>query len=70
MQLSFFCKRSTSVVAAKDVAITCNLTRLQPHQAKTTLAAILQCHGMEFFFELVLFLPMFFATVFFAKSLL
>jgi hypothetical protein len=31
---------------AKDVAITCILTRLLPHQAKTTLAAILQCHGM------------------------
>jgi hypothetical protein len=54
---------------AKDVAITCILTRLQPHQAKTTLAAILQCHGMELFFELV-FLPVFFATIFFAKSLI
>jgi hypothetical protein len=40
---------------AKDVAITCNLTRLQPHQAKTIVAAILQCHGMELFFELVFF---------------
>jgi hypothetical protein len=44
---------------AKDVAITSILTRLQPHQAKTTLAAILQCHRMELFFNWY-----FFATVF------
>jgi hypothetical protein len=41
---------SRSKHTAKDVAITSNLTRLQPHQAKTTLAAILQCHDMELFF--------------------
>jgi hypothetical protein len=47
----------------KDVAITCIFTRLQPHQAKTTLVAIWQCYGMELFFELVYcnrtFLPVF-----------
>jgi hypothetical protein len=48
---------------AKDVAITCILTRLQPHQAKTTIAAILQCHGMELFLKwcfLHVFLQLFF----------
>jgi hypothetical protein len=53
---------------AKDVAITSNLSRLQPHQAKTTLAAILQCHGMELFFELVFFLPVFFCNCFFLQN--
>jgi hypothetical protein len=53
---------------AKDAAITCILTRLQPHQAKTTLAAILQCHGMELFFWTGVFLPVFFATVFFLQN--
>jgi hypothetical protein len=54
---------------AKDVAITCILTRLQPHQAKNTLAAILQCHGMELFLNWCFFTCVF-CNCFFAKSLL
>jgi hypothetical protein len=37
------------------------------HQAKTTLAAILQCRGTEFFLKLVFFLLVFFWNVFFCK---
>jgi hypothetical protein len=69
LQLSFFLQSqhiSRCKHTAKDVAITSNLTRLQPHQAKTTLAAILQCHGMELFFELVFFTRVFY-NCFFCK---
>jgi hypothetical protein len=48
----------------KDVAITCIVTRLQPHQANTNLFAIWQCHGIELFFELVFLQPHFFYLCF------
>jgi hypothetical protein len=43
-----------------DFAITCIFTRLQPHQAKTNLVAIWQCHGIELFLNWFIAIALFY----------